>query len=253
MQELKVGLAFGNLGDEKRRRIMKKLLSILACFAFVIVGGIALVACGEEEPAKMSEADFLTAIQTKDEVVLTGDVNLTKTVVIDKEVTINLNGKSITEGMTWKQNDPGKTLAMFQIVDGGELTVKGDGKVTSDDLYIFPVKGSEENHSAKLVIEDGSYKTFCSVVQVSYGAAEVKGGAYEITNSDYTKYTLNLIDNRVNATITVTGGTFKNYDPAAGKSEPTTSGIKSFVPEGYESKETSEGSNVWVVSAKEAA
>lgn len=189
---------------------MKKFLSIMACLAFVLVGGIALSACCDQTKT-MTEEDFLAAIEQEEEVKLTGNLNLTEKVTVNKKLTIDLNGFNITEGITCTDDD----YILFEIAEGGELTVKGNGSVVSDDLYIFALKGTT-NTGAKLVIESGSYQTDCTIVHGYHGTADIKGGSYKIVNAehpDYVKHMLNTQDPNDNATITVSGGTFYGFNP----------------------------------------
>ena len=191
---------------------MKKFLSIMACLAFVLVGGIALSACCDQTKT-MTEEDFLAAIAQEEEVKLTGNLNLTEKVTVSKTLTIDLNGFNITEEITYEK-DVKNTL--FKIVDNGNLTIKGKGSIVSDDLYIFKIDGTTKEN-AKLTIEDGSYQASCSVVYAKKGTAEIKGGSYKIVNAehpDYVKHMLNTQDPNENATITVSGGTFYGFNPA---------------------------------------
>ena len=62
------------------------------------------------------------------------------------------------------------------------------------------------------------------------------------------KFVLNKKDaDRATTVISVTGGTFGAFNPADNAAE--TSGTN-FVAEGYQSKETEAGSNIWVVTKK---
>ena len=218
--------------------MVKRFVSALACFACVVTGGIALSACGKKATIVENEEQFVEAVAKGGDIQLGSNITLSKALTISKDVTLDLNNKTIGENYAYdKSNNDTKT--MFLISEGGSLTVKGEGKVTTDDLYVFMVNGSDKGDDAHLFVENGSYTADCSVVYVTYGSAEVKGGNYKIENSnhpEYIKYMLNLKDENGlagKATIVVTGGSFTGYNPADSRSE---SPAVSFVKEGYEAK-----------------
>ncbi len=218
--------------------MVKRFISALACFACVVTGGIALSACGKKATVVESEEQFIEAVAKGGSIQLGKDISLSKALTISKDVTIDLNNKNISETYNYDKSKNDST-SMFHVVEGGSLTVKGDGKVTTDDLYVFWVKGTDSGNDAHLAVEGGSYTADCSVVYVTYGSAEVKGGKYKIENSthpEYIKYMLNLNDENGHAgkaKIEVTGGSFTGYDPADSRSEDP---AVSFVKQGYESK-----------------
>lgn len=192
---------------------MKKIISILACFAFILVGGVVFAACGGPTVVEAkTEEEFLKGIEKGAVVKLTGDITLTETVEVSKKVTIDLNGFEIKEEMNYSD---GK-LNMFVINSKGNLTVKGEGKMTSDDLYIFTVSGATSS-DAYLTIEGGTYQADCTIVYVTKGKADIKGGEYKVVNTqhpDYAKiYTLNTLDPNVDGTITVYAGKFHGFNP----------------------------------------
>ncbi len=193
---------------------MKKFMTILACFAFILVGCVALTACGGSTTPTMTEADFLKGIEAGS-VKLTGNVTISKTVEITEEVTIDLNGFSIKESMDYDEG----ARNMFLIKTNGNLAVKGEGNVTTDDLYIFTVTGSTTS-DASLTVEGGNYQADCTIVYVTKGKADIKGGEYKIVASDpanqekYAKtYTLNTLDPNTDGTITVYAGKFHGFNP----------------------------------------
>lgn len=217
--------------------MVKRFVSALACLACVVTGGIALSACGKKATVVENEEQFVEAVTKGGSIQLGKDITLSKALTISKDVTLDLNNKTLGEDYAYDKTNK-DTTTMFYIAEGGSLTVVGEGKVTSNDLYIFWVKGSDSGDDARLSVEGGTYTADCSVVYVTYGSAEVKGGKYKIENSnhpEYIKYMLNLKDENGKAgkaTIVVTGGSFTGYDPADSRSEDP---AVSFVKEGYKS------------------
>lgn len=233
---------------------MKKSTKI-ACFAFagamLATMPLALVGCGDSA-THVSDAEALAdAVAKGGSVVLDSDITLTEPIQISKNVVLDLNGKNVTETMTYTE-DENSVLSCFYINDGGNLTVKGAGTITSDDLYIFDLVGSSKDTDAKVTIENGTYQSDCSIVQVVFGKAYVKGGVYSIENeaSYGATYLLNKIDDNVDVTvIEVTGGTFTAFNP---KNNAAEGAGTNFVAEGYTVEETQNDAGEKVYTVKKA-
>ena len=72
-------------------------------------------------------------------VTLEGDITVTKPIVINKEITLNLNGKKISnEAAIWSESD-GKWSLLE--VAGGNLTITGGGifQALEDDCYAIDI------------------------------------------------------------------------------------------------------------------
>ena len=227
---------------------MKKTLSVLSAVALVSTCGLALAGCGAQESHVGSAKDLASALQKGGEVVLDKDITLDQTITVSKKVRLNLNGKTLTENFDWdaKPEQEKNVITMIQVAAGGDLTVMGNGKVVSDDLYLFNVDGGTgEDESARLVIESGQFTSDLTAVQVNKGSAEIKGGTYKVSpeNKTYgTKYLLNVIDeNRATSKISVTGGTFYDFDVSKNNN-----GDGAYLAEGY--KVTEGEGKVFVVS-----
>ncbi len=222
---------------KKEKSMVKKVVSALACLALIVSGGVAMSACGKSATVVESEQELVEAVQKGGDIRLGKDIVLSQGLTIANDVSIDLNNKKLGESIAYSDNNANDKSTMFYITGGGSLTVTGSGKVESDDLYVFWVNGSADKE-ANLVIENGSYKADCSVVYVTYGKAEVKGGTFKIENElhpEYIKYMLNMKDGNGiagTASIVVTGGSFTGYDPANSLSETP---AKNFVKEGYKS------------------
>ena len=79
------------------------------------------------------------------------------------------------------------------------------------------------------------------------GTSPIRCTGTNYSDSGNATFLLNLHDSSAEATISVEGGTFTNYNPAESNSENPS---VSFIAEGYESTETSTG--VWEVVASTA-
>ena len=166
------------------------------------------------------EASLRALFATGGEAILTEDVVLGETVVVEpgKEVTLDLNGKTISNTEDLWRDGPYYDWALLSVRADGSLTIKGTGvlKAKENDCYAVDVQDG-----GKLVIEDGTYVGNAHAVYVYEGTAEIKGGKYSIqqlsSNPDPYGYVLNCYDkNRENgiAKIIVTGGEFVKFNPA---------------------------------------
>ena len=196
-----------------------------------------------------NEASLRALFATGGEATLAADLDLGETVSVatGKEVTLDLNGKTI-KNSTDLWDSPTKEANNWSLfsVKGGSLTIKGAGTLQAkeNDCYAVDVQDG-----GQVVIEDGTYVGNVHAVYVFEGTAEIKGGKYSIQQpsglpSPY-GYVLNCYDaNRKNGTakIMVSGGEFVKFNPADCAAEGAHT---NFLAEGYMSVEAEEG--VWTV------
>ncbi len=181
-------------------------------------------------PAKVGNKEYndiidaINAAKNNDTVTLLSDVS--KPLTIDKEITLDLNGKKIIV------SDP-KGVAI-KVTSDGKLTITGDGFVDGgsggDNQAVHACKDST------VIINGGTFTVGAdasgfgnSVIESSGGNITVNGG-YFYTDYNYHGfyYVLNQ-NNGSPGTITVNGGTFVDYDPSKGDDN-----LKgNFVADGY--------------------
>lgn len=182
-------------------------------------------------------------------VKLAGDIGITTTLAINREVTLDANGKTISNTTDLWDSDK-NNYSLFSVRGEGNLTVTGNGSFLvkgNDDCYAFDVQGA----GAKLTIESGTAKGNISVVCVFEGEATIQGGEYSLQKGNGQNpyaYTLDIELDPSNtagtAKITVTGGKFYKFDPAASEGEDP---VANFVADGYQSVQDGDW---YVVSAK---
>lgn len=199
--------------------------------------------------------------------------NINEQIVIDKNVTINLNGKTLSSAETLEYKDVAEQpqVIAFITIKGATVTITGEGTITAEKLFTFTVlseytydsvKKNEGLKDSKLIIENG---TFASNMDkegtIVYccgetSTCEIKGGKFSVSSQDKT-WLLNTLeseghDYREESCFTVTGGTFTGFDPSAtynnGQAPIGSHDHKSHVPEGYTS---TQGEGNWTVSADE--
>ena len=167
--------------------------------------------------------------QDGDEIELVLDNTIASCVVIDKNVTLDLNGKTVK----YASNE---STPAFRVL--GDVVVKnGTIKTTNDEgnNYCFIV-GQGEN-SGKLTIESGMYDASeggTSAVSVTRGELYIKGGEfiskqYAATNGSFNdwRYLINCNDTNYkagDAKVAISGGCFHNWNPGYNNAEgPNTS------------------------------
>ena len=199
-----------------------------------------------------STTDMATAISELQSVFENGgeytldvDVVLPEPLVVKGDVTLNLNGKTITNAVDNTATD------VILVEEGATLTINGDGvveAVTGNDGYAIISDGT-------LIINDGTFKSGVdqngepnAVVYVrGNGKAYVNGGYFP--NDNISKFVLNKKDSdRATTTIEVRGGVFGSFDPANNAAEnPGTN----FMAPGYTTK--ANGNEYAVVAPTEVA
>ncbi len=183
---------------------------------------------------------------------LTADIILDKTVSVaaGKEVTLDLNGKSINNTEDIWDDTSHHNWSLIS-VKGGSLTIKGVGVLKAKENDCYAVDVQDGGH---VIIEDGEYIGNIHAVYVQEGTAEIRGGKYSVQQkypdaSKADEFVLNCYDrNRANGTakIIVTGGDFVNFNPADCQAEGAHT---NFLAEGYHSTKTEYGEDktIWTV------
>ena len=175
-------------------------------------------------------------------------------VVLSNEITV-------TEGATTLEVKSGDTLriigaGIININGTAELTIVNKGSIIqtmqSEVGYLFRASGN-----SKLTLNgDGEYVAGLTVGQAGDNSViTVNGGSFNAlvgwsASEDIpeTNWIFNLIDNS-NATISVTAGTFVNYDPSNSQTENPAA---NFVAEGYTVTTSTEGENTIYTVVPEA-
>ena len=165
---------------------------------------------------------------------LTNNIDVEEQLEVTRKVTLDMNGRMLsnTEDI-WDTAE--KKWSIIAVMLGGDLTIKGNGKIDAkaNDCYALDVR-DEKTH---LLIENGEFIGNVSAVYAYTGNVEIAGGTFSIKQrSEYgdCRYLLNLKDDNGEAgfaTISVTGGSFKEFNPADNEAEDPK---VSFVAEGYE-------------------
>lgn len=150
-------------------------------------------------------------------IVLQDDVVLDTCITISKTITLDLAGNKISNtNAVWDNED--KIWSLVRVEGNGNLTLTGDGtlRALENDCYAVDIVDG-----GQCTIENGTYVGNIHAVYVFNGSLIVNGGTFSVQQKYSTErpdeYVLNCYDanyKNKSASITVTGGTFANFDPS---------------------------------------
>ena len=131
------------------------------------------------------------------EVTLTKDITLTAPLEVKAKMTINLNGKTISN-----PND-------YAIENYSELTISGEGKMEG--------LGGIRSHNGKVIINGGTYTgssdwkagTYQHLLKAENTEVIINGGVFDATIGGITNAMINVSEN---STVTINGGEFRNVN-----------------------------------------
>lgn len=165
--------------------------------------------------------DAIDAAQNGATVTLVKDVVTDKVIVVNKKITLNMNGKTLSNTKDLWANDGNWSL--ISVREGGDLTITGNGTLQAkkDDCFAVDVQGG-----ANLLIKNGTFVGNIHAVYVFEGTATIDDGTYSVQQKYSAEkpdeFVLNCYDaNRATGTakIIVNGGTFVNFDPMNNQAE----------------------------------
>ena len=155
---------------------------------------------------------------------------------VTADTTLDLAGKAWGVDASAAGEDYGRASILLLAVTNGTLTVTGNGVMNceagNNQVYGINVNGGH------VVIENGTFYGAMTAIQVQKGTLEIKGGFFDMAPTckaavpQYAKYMVNCIDSawkNGTASISITGGTFVNFDPSANPEGEGTS----YVADGY--------------------
>ena len=183
-------------------------------------------------------------------IALDNDIVLTSPITVTKTITLNMNGKTLSNTTDlWNQTT--NAWSLVSVRENGDLTITGNGtfQTKENDCYAVDVQDG-----ATLTIENGTFVGNVHAIYVFEGSLFVNGGTYSIQQKYSTaqpdEFVLNCYDaNRRNgsATISVSGGSFINFDPANCQAEDIAT---NFCADGYTTTSTTNGEDtIYTVSS----
>ena len=211
----------------------RKLLSLLLCLAMALSLLPTAALAEEKKVARVGNAEYATlaeaiaAAKDGNTVTLLADVIQNTMLTIDKNITLDLNGKKIynTEEI-W--SDTNQTYELISVE--AEVTITGNGSIEAmeNDCYTINVK------NGNLTIENGTFVGNVSVVQVESGTLTISGGEFKLLQKweGSSKYLINCIDKNYenkSAVVDIRGGKFVDFDPNVAPEKKVDGKAPSFV------------------------
>lgn len=163
-------------------------------------------------------AEAVETAKDGETIVMTQNATITSPVSIYNNITLDLNGKTLTAAAE------GKEVDAIWVRDDAEVVITGNGTIDATYDALFATGNS------KVTIENGTFIGAAEAVYVQANASvEILGGSFKSTQ--YPQFTLNIKDAaRATASIVVKGGQYYQFNPANNAAEGANT---NFVAEGY--------------------
>lgn len=200
-----------------KKRILSILLAMVMCMTL-----LPTVAMAEGPVAQIGKKTYTTleeAIQdakTGAIIKLLGNIELSNMILVDKKVTLDLNGKTVSTSDTFDYPKRGVLCVNY----GGDLTVKdgvGGGKIESENVYAaisLTNSGEVQNDKAdaKLTVESGTLKGkyYGTVTNGQRHGTEITINGGTLTGFDHDDSTSIYHPNKGN--LTINGGILSGAD-----------------------------------------
>lgn len=160
------------------------------------------------------------------------------------------------------------------IIRGGQnsdeaILVNGEGQTLTIDSKDIRIEGANSNKFAaaitiwdgKLVINDGTFVSgtdnsgndspaiyLMPMDYKDHAELEINGGTFKAANDGSAQYLINCHDGSIaDCKITIKGGTFVGFNPAASTGDTINGKPANWVAEGYESVEDPDAPGTWIV------
>ena len=157
-------------------------------------------------------------IQLTNNIVLTEQLK-DNPLIIKTSIKINLNNYSITT------TDDYNNLNIFQIVNGGKLTIFGNGELNGGNSNVVIL-----NNNGIVTLENGNYIGFNTVINNIKGKVNIIGGYYQAkTDTEYGRALTgneNTLLCNDGCTYNIIRGKFVNYQPSSTYINALSSSIK---------------------------
>lgn len=152
------------------------------------------------------------------------------------------------------------------------ILVNGEGQTLTIDSKDIRIEGGNSSKFAaaitvwdgKLVINDGTFVSgtdnsgndspaiyLMPYDPLDHAELEINGGTFKAADGGSAQYLINCLDEEITrCKITIKGGTFVGFNPAASTGDTIDGKPANWVAEGYESVKSSENPETWIVRKK---
>ena len=208
-----------------KRKFFAAFLSL--CMVMSLVPTTVLAAENETGTQTPTENSITTAdalkkaiddAQPGGTVTLDEDIAITAPIVINKQITLNLNGKKISASSAiWNDTETINNWSLISVRENGNLTITGNGTLQAieNDSYAVDVMDG-----GSCTIENGTFIGNIHSIYVFDGTLVVNGGTFSVqqkySETQPYQFVLNCYDANYkvgSAQITVYGGSFKGFNP----------------------------------------
>ena len=123
-------------------------------------------------------AEAVNAAESGSTITLTDDIDVAQTLVITKELTLDLDGHTLSNSDDIWAKGGKNDWSLISVRENGDLTITGSGKLAAkeNDCYAVDVQGD----NAAVTIENGTFIGNIHAVYVEIGVAYIQGGTYSI-------------------------------------------------------------------------
>lgn len=201
----------------------RRLLSAFLAVMMVLTMAPVAFAADTSVDSYDSLVEAINSASDGDTITLNGDIDVQKTLVVTKKLTLNLAGHKLCNANDlWDKPDKtANNWSLISVRGTGNLTITGNGTLSAkkNDCYAVDVQDVD----ASVTIADGTFVGNIHAVYVKEGTAFIKGGSYSIQQkypdaAKANEFVLNCYDaSRAIgvAKIIVSGGSFTGFNPAS--------------------------------------
>lgn len=227
--------------------------------------------------------DAVSSVEEKGTVLVDYAVAPRKQLKIQKDFTLTMANGVLMEGdlsmplLHFCQDNGTNVINGNGIIRGGQnsdetILVNGKGQTLTIDSNDIRIEGGKSSEFAaaitvwdgKLVINDGTFVSgtdksrndspaiyLMPMDQYDHAELEINGGIFKAAEGASAQYLINCHDGSIaDCKITIKGGTFVGFNPAASTGDTINGKPANWVAEGYESVESTENPGTWIVRKK---
>ena len=226
--------------------------------------------------------DAVSSVENNGTITIDYPVAARNQLKIQKDFTLAMANGVLMEGdlqmplLHFCQDNGTNVINGNGIIRGGQnsdetILVNGKGQTLTIDSKDIRIEGGKSSEFAaaitvwdgKLVINDGTFVSgtdksrnnspaiyLMPMDQYDHAELEINGGIFKAADGASAKYLINCHDGSIaDCKITIKGGTFVGFNPAASTGDTINGKPANWVAEGYESVET-ENPGTWIVRKK---
>lgn len=233
-----------------------------------------------------NETNLVDAISTTEEkgtILVNYPVAPRKQIKIRKDFTLTMSNGALIEGdltspiLHFCKDNGSNFINGNGTIRGGNnsdaaILVNGNGQTLTIDSKDIRIEGGNSSEFAaaitiwdgKLIINDGTFASgtdnkgndspaiyLMPMDNKDHAELEINGGTFITSEGANAQYLINCHDGSIaDCKITIKGGTFVGFNPAASTGDTIDGKPANWVAEGYESVESPEGSGTWIVRKK---